>query len=55
MEYQKAAAVLKTLIEKGACTQEKGSVMTAIGHLGWGALAESKIKDKGGRLEKSTE
>ena len=56
MEYQKAIAILKSLLEKHSLnTEEKEAVMTAIGVLSWGSLAKSKIKALKAKREKSTE
>jgi hypothetical protein len=45
MEYQKAIAVLKNLLEKQPLNEEeKEAVLTAIGVLSLGSLAMSKIK-----------
>jgi len=56
MEYQKAIATLKSLVEKGKLdSEEKEAVITAMGVLSWGALSESKIKEKGDKRKKSTE
>jgi hypothetical protein len=56
MEYQKAVTVLKSLVEKGKLEpEEKEAVILAIGQLSWGALAESKVKEKGAKRKKSTD
>ena len=56
MEYQKAIAILKSLLDRHSLdTEEKEAVMTAIGVLSWGALSKSKIKAKKVKREKSTE
>jgi hypothetical protein len=45
MEYQKAIAVLKNLMEKKSLSEEeKEAVLTALGVLSLGSLAMSKIK-----------
>lgn len=56
MEYNKAVAVLKRLLDRHDLEEEeKEAVMTAIGVLSWGSLAESRIKSRKTRREKSTE
>ena len=56
MEYQKAIAILKNLIEKQSLdAEEKEALMTAIGVLSWGSLAKSKIKALKAKREKSTQ
>ncbi|MFH0769543.1 MAG: hypothetical protein V1932_08295 [Chloroflexota bacterium] len=55
MEYQKAIAILKNLLDKPSLNdEEKEAIMTAIGILSWGSLSKSKIKQKAKR-DKSTE
>ncbi len=45
MEYQRAVAILKSLLDRHSLdAEEKEAVMTAIGVLSWGSLAKSKIK-----------
>ncbi|MBI4188844.1 MAG: hypothetical protein HY529_06525 [Chloroflexi bacterium] len=56
MEYQKAIAVLKSLLDRHPLdNEEKEAVMTAIGVLSWGSLAKSKIKAQKAKRDKSTE
>jgi hypothetical protein len=56
MEYEKAIAILKSLIEKHPLnTEEKEAVLTAIGVLVWGSLAKSKIKAQIAKRDKKTE
>ena len=56
MEYQKAIAILQSLLERHSLdAEEKEAVMTAIGVLSWGALAKSKIKAQKAKRDKSTE
>jgi hypothetical protein len=45
VEYQKAAGVLKGLLEKPVLNdEEKEAVFTAIGVLAWASLGKSRIK-----------
>ena len=45
MEYQKAAEILKSLLEKPLLNdEEKEAVFTAIGVLAWASLSKSRIK-----------
>ncbi len=56
MEYQKAIAVLKTLLEGHSLgAEEKEAVTTAIGLLSLGSLATSKIKAQKAKRDKSME
>jgi len=56
MEYQKALAILKNLLEKPSLnTEEKEAVMTAIGVLSWGSLAKSKLKAQKAKRDKNTQ
>jgi hypothetical protein len=56
MEYDKAIAILKSLLDRQSLNaEEKEAVMTAIGILSWGALSKSKIKAQKAKREKSTE
>ncbi len=60
MEYEKAIAILKNLLERQVLeAEEKEAIMTAIGMLSWGALARSKMKSQKAKREakqkKSTE
>jgi len=56
MEYQKAIAILKSLLDKHSLdAEEKEAVLTAIGVLSWGSLAKSKIKAQKVKRDKSTE
>ena len=56
MEYQKAIAILKSLLDRHSLdAEEKEAVMTANGVLSWGSLSKSKIKAQKAKREKSTE
>ncbi|HEY90584.1 MAG TPA: hypothetical protein G4O07_02000 [Dehalococcoidia bacterium] len=56
MEYQKAIAILKSLLDKPSLdAEEKEAVTTAIGVLSWGSLSESKRKAQKAKRDKSTE
>jgi len=56
MEYEKAIAILKSLLEKHWLTdEEKEAVTTAIGILSMGSLAKSRLKALKAKREKSTE
>lgn len=56
MEYEKAIAVLKSLLDrKSLSDEEKEAVMTAIGVLSLGAHARSKIKSLKAKRNKSAE
>jgi hypothetical protein len=56
MEYQKAIAILKSLLDKHSLdAEEKEAVLTAIGVLSWGSLSKSKIKAQKAKRDKSTE
>ena len=56
MEYQKAIAILTSLLDKHSLdAEEKEAVMTAIGVLSWGSLAKSKIKAQKAKRDKSAE
>jgi len=56
MEYQKAIAILKSLLDKHALdAEEKEAVITSIGLLSLGSLAKSKIKAQKAKRDKSTE
>jgi hypothetical protein len=56
MEYQKAVAILKNLLDKPSLdAEEKEAVLTAIGVLVWGSLAKSKIKAQKAKRDKRTE
>jgi hypothetical protein len=45
MEYQKAIAILKNLLDKHSLNdEEKEAVTTAIGILSWVTLSKSKLK-----------
>ena len=55
MDYQRAIAILKTMMEKHPLdTEEKEAVMTAMGILSWGSLAKSKLKAQKAKRDKST-
>jgi hypothetical protein len=54
MEYLKAIDILKNLFEKPLLTaEEKEALLTAIGVLGWGSLAQSKTKALKAKRDKS--
>ena len=54
MEYDKAIAVLKNLIEKKSLNEEeKEAILTAIGVLSLGSLAMSKIKAQKAKRDNS--
>jgi hypothetical protein len=56
MEYEKAIAILKSLLNKQMLdAEEKEAVMTAIGLLSWGSLSKSVLKTRKAKREKSTE
>jgi hypothetical protein len=56
MEYQKAIAILKSMIEKHPLNaEEKEAVLTAIGVLVWGSLAKSKTRAQIAKRDKKTE
>ncbi len=56
MEYQKAVAILKSLLDNRSLNaEEKEAVLTAIGVLSWGSLSKSKIKAQKAKRDKSTE
>jgi len=56
MEYQKAIAILKNMLEKRSLdAEEKEAIMTAMGVLSWGALAQSKLKAKKAKQDTSTQ
>jgi hypothetical protein len=56
MEYQKAVAILKSLLDKHSLdAEEKEAVLTAIGVLVWGSLSKSKLKAQKAKRDKSTE
>jgi len=56
MEYQKAVAILKSLLDNHSLNaEEKEAVLTAIGVLSWGSLSKSKIKAQKAKRDKSTE
>jgi len=56
MEYQKAIAILKSLLDKHPLdAAEKEAVMTAIGLLSWGSLSKSITKARKAKRDKSTE
>jgi hypothetical protein len=56
MEYQKAIAILKSLLDGHSLdAEEKEAVLTAIGVLSWGSLSKSKIKAQKAKRDKSTE
>ena len=56
MEYQKAIAILKSLLDRHSLdAEEKEAVTTAIGLLSWGALSKSRVKAQKAKRDKSTE
>ena len=56
MEYQKAIAILTSLLDKNSLdAEEKEAVSTAIGVLSWVALSKSRIKAQKAKRDKSTE
>jgi hypothetical protein len=56
MEYQKAIAVLKSLLDKHPLdAEEKEAIITAIGLLSLGSLANGRIKAREIKRDKSTE
>jgi len=56
MEYQKAIAILKNMLEKQPLdADEKEALMTAIGLLSLGEMARSKIRAQKAKRDKSTE
>ena len=56
MEYQKAVAILKSLLDRHSLdAEEKEAVLTAIGILAWVSLSKSKIKAQKAKRDKSTE
>jgi hypothetical protein len=56
MEYEKAIAVLKKLLDRRTLdAEEKEAVTTAIGLISLGSLAKSQIKARKAKREKSTE
>ena len=56
MEYEKAIAILKSLLDRRSLNaEEKEAVLTAIGVLSWGSLSKSKIKAQKAKRDKSTE
>ena len=55
MEYQKAIAILKSLLDRHSLdAEEKEAVVTAIGILSWGSLAKRKIEAQKAKRDKST-
>ena len=56
MEYEKAIAILKSLLNRHMLDEEeKEAVMTAIGLLSWGSLSKSVLKTRKAKRDKSTE
>ena len=56
MEYQKAIAILKKLLDRQSLdAEEKEAIMTAIGLLSLGSLAKSRIKAQKAKRDKSTQ
>ncbi|MDD5038900.1 MAG: hypothetical protein PHN78_06245 [Dehalococcoidales bacterium] len=55
MEYEKAIAVLRSLLDKHPLdAEEKEAVIAAIGLLSWGSLSKRKIKAQKAKRDKST-
>ncbi len=56
MEYQKAIAILRILLDRHSLdAEEKEAIMTATGVLSWGSLSKSKIKAQKAKRDNSTE
>ena len=56
MEYQKAIAILKTLLDRHSLdADEKEAIITAIGILSLISLSKSKLKSQRAKRDKSTE
>jgi len=56
MEYQKAVDILQSLLANHSLSlEEKEAVLTAIGVLGWGTLAKSRLKAQKAKRDKSTQ
>ena len=56
MEYNKAIAILKSLLDRRSLdAEEKEAVMTAIGLLSWASLSKSIVKARKEKRDKSTE
>ena len=56
MEYQKAIAILKSLLDRHSLDpEEEEAVMTAIGVLSWASLSKSKTKAQKAKRDKSAE
>ena len=56
MEYQKAIAVLKSLLDRHSLdAEEKEALVTAMGVLSWGSLSKGKMKAQKAKRDKSTE
>ena len=56
MEYEKAIAILKSLLNRHMLDEEeKEAVMTAIGLLSWGSLSKSVLKPRKAKGDNSTE
>jgi hypothetical protein len=56
MEYQKAIAILKSLLDKHPLdAEEKEAVMTAIGLISWSTLSKNITKARKAKRDKSTE
>ena len=56
MEYKKAIAILKSLLDRQSLdAEEKEAIMTAIGILSWGSLSQSKIKAQKAKRNKNAE
>ena len=55
MEYEKAIAILKKLLDRHPLNaEEKEAITTAIGMLSWGSLSKSRIKAQKAKRDKST-
>jgi hypothetical protein len=56
MEYEKAIAILKSLLDRHSLNAEdKEAVLTAIGVLSWGSLGKSRLKVQKAKRDKSTQ
>jgi hypothetical protein len=55
MEDKKAAEILQSFLDKYPLNdEEKEAVKTTVGLLHWASLAQSRIKNKKAKIEKST-
>ena len=56
MEYEKAITILKKLLDRQSLdAEEKEAIMTAIGILSLGSLANSRIKAQKAKRDKNTQ